>query len=146
VALVREVELDTLLALRDRALTPGHPGRPIIWPYDNESATHFGVFIAGQLVGCVSITPQEMPGRAARKPYHLHSMAVEPEHQGIGLGREMLASVLETVRNLSGDLIWATARPSAVTFYRRCGFQAGEEMLVPPTNAPMRYVWRLTGK
>src|SRR5687767_11384368 len=43
VALVREVELDTLLALRDRALTPGHPGRPIIWPYDNESATHFGM-------------------------------------------------------------------------------------------------------
>ena len=144
-ALVRQVQLDTILGLRDRALTPGHPGRPIIWPYDNESATHFGIFVADQLVGCVSITPQPMPGRAARKPYHLHSMAVESAHRGSGLGREMLTSVLETVA-LSADLIWATARPPAVRFYQRCGFEAGEELRVQPTNAPMQYVWRLTGK
>ena len=38
-------------------------------------------------------------------------------------------------------LIWATARPSALGFYRRCGLSAGEEMRVQPTNARMRYVW-----
>ena len=58
----------------------------------------------------------------------------------------MLASVLETVRTLSADLIWATARLPAVRFYQRCGFEAGDQMRVQPTNAPMRYVWRLTGK
>jgi len=141
VATVREVQLETLLGLRERVLTPGHPGRPVIWPYDNELAAHYGMFIDDQLVGCASMTPQEMPERAAQTPYHLHSMAVEPAYQGAGLGRELLAAVLETVGTRGADLIWATARPSAVGFYRRCGFAAGEVMRVQPTNVRMRYVW-----
>jgi hypothetical protein len=55
----------------------------------------------------------------------------------------MLAMVLEPVRARGGDLIWATARPSAVGFYQRCGFDVGEEMIIQPTGARMRYVWRV---
>ena len=138
---LRQVELSALLELRERVLTPGHPNRPVIWPYDNEQALHYGLFVDGELVGCVSITPQDMPDRPANSPFHLHSMAVEPASQGQGLGRRMLAEVLSEVCDRGGDLIWATARPTAVSFYQRYGFEAGDEMRVAPTNAPMRYVW-----
>ena len=134
------MELEALLELRERVLTPGHPGRPVIWPYDSE-ATHYGMFIENQLVGCASITPQEMPGRSATKPYHLHSMAIEPAWQQGGRGREMLTKIIAAVASDDGDLIWATARHPAVGFYQRCGFEAGDETRVQPTNAPMRYVW-----
>lgn len=138
---VREVQLEALLELRKRVLTPGHPDRPVIWPYDNEVAVHYGMFVDDQLIGCVSITPQEMPIQSAATPFHLHSMAVEPTHQRAGVGRRLLTCVVGQVRERGGDMIWATARPSAVEFYRRCGFEAGDEMRVEPTNAAMRYVW-----
>ncbi len=150
---VREVKLESLLELRERVLTPGHPNRPVTWWYDNEAAIHYGMFVDDRLVGCVSITPQEMrpdlprrlpgrlPARAWSNQFHLHSMAVEPTHQGTGLGRRLLSAVVGTVRDRGGDLIWATARPSAVAFYQLCGFEAGDEMRVQPTNARMRYVW-----
>jgi ribosomal protein S18 acetylase RimI-like enzyme len=141
VAVLQEVELDTLLELRERVLTPGHPGRPVVWPYDNDSAAHCGMFVDALLVGCVSLTPQQMPLRPAARPYHLHSMAVEPAYQGTGLGRLMLAMVLDRLRACGADLVWATARPSAVGFYQRCRFEVGEEMRIPPTNVTMRYIW-----
>ena len=115
----------------------------MIWPYDNDSAAHYGIFVGALLVGCVSITPQEMPLRPAARPHHLHSMAVEPTYQGMGLGRHMMARVLRHVGALGGDLIWATARPSAVGFYQRCGFEVGEELSIQPTSATMQYVWRM---
>ena len=115
----------------------------MIWPYDNDSASHYGIFVDALLVGCVSITPQEMPLRPAARSHHLHSMAVEPTYQGMGLGRHMMARVLRHVGALAGDLIWATARPSAVGFYQRCGFEVGEELSIQPTSATMQYVWRV---
>lgn len=139
-AVVRPVALADLLELRDRVLTPGHPGRPVVWPYD-DAAEHFGLFVEGALAGCASITRQPMPDRAAGRPYHLHSMAIEPERQGSGWGRFLLAEVLGRVPD--ADLVWATARPSAVPFYERCGFEVGELFRIPPTEAPMRYVWFL---
>src|SRR4051812_37658109 len=60
VPVLRQVDLEALLELRERVLTPGHPGRPVIWPYD-QLGTHYGMFVNDQLIGCVSITPQEIP-------------------------------------------------------------------------------------
>ena len=138
---VERVALEALLELRERVLTPGHPGRPVIWPSDNDEAVHYGIFVGDRLVGCASVTPEAMPGRPAACPFRLHSMAMEPDGQGQGLGRALLRKIIDEVILDEGDLIWATARPSAVSFYRRCGFQAGEVFKIAPTNAPMQYVW-----
>lgn len=139
-ALIRRVELADLLELRERVLTPGHPGRLVVWPYD-VMAIHYAMFIDEALVGCASVTRQEMPDRTAHRAHHLHSMAMEPDYQHQGLGRQMLQLLAEEVRETDADLLWATARPSAVAFYRRCGFEVGSAVRVKPTNALMYYVW-----
>ena len=140
--MLRRVELDDIVALRERVLTEGHPGRPVRWPYDNELARHYGVLRSGRILACVSLTPQPMPGQDARNPFHLHSMAVEAPDQRLGLGRQMLSEVAELVADRRGDLLWATSRLAAVAFYLRCDFQAGDHLHIPPTGAEMRYVWR----
>jgi GNAT superfamily N-acetyltransferase len=104
-------------------------------------AIHYAMFIDEALVGCASVTRQEMPDRTARQAHHLHSMAMEPGYQLKGLGRHLLGFLVEEVRETGADLLWATARPSAVPFYCRCGFEAGSAVLVKPINAQMRYVW-----
>lgn len=141
--MLREVELETLLELRERVLTPGHPGRPVIWPCDG-TATRYGMCVEDQLIGCVSITaqevPEEVPVPAALRPFHLHSMAVEPGWQGHALGREMLTKVTAAVASQGGDLIWATARPSAVEFLP-AEWLRDRRRDARATNALMRYVW-----
>jgi ribosomal protein S18 acetylase RimI-like enzyme len=44
------------------------------------------------------------------------------------------------------ELVWATARPAAVGFYRKCGFEVGEETRIVSTNAVMHYVWFRPGQ
>jgi GNAT superfamily N-acetyltransferase len=136
----QRVELTEIHGLRERVLTPGHPGRPVVWPYD-ETALHFGAFEEERLVGCVSVTAEPMPGRAATNPYHLHSMAVELGEQGEGVGSWMLDQVTSYLEAHGCDIVWATSRLSAVPFYERHGFGVGESFEIEPTHATMRYVW-----
>src|SRR3954453_5317289 len=106
-------------------LTPGHPGRPVIWPYDDDRAEHYGLVAGGRLVGCLSLCPGALPGFPAERAYRFHSMAVEQAEQGRGLGRRLLAEVAQILVGRDADLLFGTARPSALGFYRRCGFVVG---------------------
>jgi GNAT superfamily N-acetyltransferase len=135
----RPVPIDAVLELRERVLTPGHPGRPVIWVYDS-TATHYGMFDGDLLLGCVSLTQEALPTEPAVRPYHLHSMAIEPSRQAQGLGRLLLGDVIGAVIADGCDLVWATARPSAVDFYRRCGFEVGSALRIAPTSASMSCV------
>ena len=66
------VRLDLLLDLRRRALTPGHPGRPVVWPHD-AAAPHYGIFDGDRLVGAASLTAQPMPDHPPTRR-HSHPM------------------------------------------------------------------------
>ena len=138
---IRQVGLDALLEIRERVLTPGHPDRPVVWEYDT-GARHFGMYDDEWLVGCASLTEEQPPYRETAKAFHLHSMAVEPSYQGQGLGRLLLDQVVSTVQTDGGDLVWATARPSAVGFYERHGFGIVKALQIQPTGALMYYMER----
>lgn len=137
---VIRVDLDALLDLRERALVPGHPGRPLITPYD-DAAEHYAVVRDDRPIACASVSREQMPGIDSAHPFYLHAMAVEPELQGAGHGQRLLESIVGTLRTRGADLIWARARPTAVGFYQRFGFQLGDSVVVQPTGAVMRCVW-----
>ena len=143
---IRRARLTELLELRDAALTPGHPGRPVIWPHD-ATADHLALVDGERVIGCVSVTAQQLPGqqmpsRAAERPFHLHSMAIDAAYRGRGYGQMMLEALIAELRARNADLVWATARPTAVEFYLRHGFARGDDLIIPATGAPMHYVWR----
>lgn len=52
-----------------------------------------------------------------------------------------MADVLHRIELAGADLVWATARPSAVGFYQRSGFEVGAVLMIQPTGATMHYVW-----
>ena len=88
-----------------------------------------------------------MPGppvldRSPERPFHLHSMAIDAAYRGRGYGRMLLASVITELQARGADLVWATARPTAVEFYLRHGFVRGDDVIIQPTGAPMTYVRR----
>src|SRR5262249_25695345 len=95
----------------------------------------------GRPIACASVSRGQMPGIDSTLPFYLHAMAVEPELQGGGHGRRLLESIVGTLRTRGADLLWARARPTALGFYQRFGFQLGDSVVVQPTGATMRYVW-----
>ena len=135
------MDLDALLGLRERALMPGHPGRPLITPYDRHGE-HYGVFEGDQVIACASLTKVEMPGISSARAYYLHGMAVEPTMQGSGHGRRVLEEIVSMLRTRGADLLWAKARPAALGFYRGLGFDVGDAVIVAPTGATMQYIWK----
>lgn len=60
---------------------------------------------------------------------HVLNISVHPEFQGLGLGRELMAHLLDTARNRGADTVFLEVRPSnraAVHLYESMGFnQAG---------------------
>jgi GNAT superfamily N-acetyltransferase len=54
--------------------------------------------------------------------WQLRGMAVEPRHQGTGVGRMLLTDAEAVLREMGAAGLWANARDSAIGFYEREGW------------------------
>ncbi len=139
---IRPVPVADTLRIRDAVLSPGHPGRPVTAPYDHApGSSHLGLFDGSVLVGCLSAERVPFRGSDPLASYRFHSMAIDPGYQGRGLGSRLLRALLHQLRDQGAGLIWATARPSAVDFYRRFGMTVLDDVgVVPGTGMQVHYV------
>jgi GNAT superfamily N-acetyltransferase len=67
-------------------------------------------------------------------------MAVDAARQGQGVGRLMLRHITAEMYEAGAELMFATARESALGFYLRCGLRAKESVIVEQTGFAVRYV------
>ena len=139
---LRPAALADLVELRDAALSPGHPGRPVVWPYDTApGAAHFGAYAGEELVGCVSTDRTPLEGSDPWSTYRFHSMGVAPAEQGRGVGAAVLRALAGVLVAQGATLLWATARASALGFYRRMGLTlSDDEFVVPETGFALRVI------
>lgn len=73
--------------------------------------------------------------------WHVHMMAVEPGHQGQGLGAGLLRDVLARTSNTTAlPTVLTTHTERNVVFYRRLGFEVSETRSVRPGTSAYR-VW-----
>jgi predicted N-acetyltransferase YhbS len=68
--------------------------------------------------------------------YRLQFMAVEPSLQRVGLGTRVLIEGIRRLRSSDVPLLWATARPEALTFYQRFGFAVGPALESETNDQP----------
>ncbi|WP_295653581.1 GNAT family N-acetyltransferase [uncultured Mucilaginibacter sp.] len=81
---------------------------------------HFGAFIDNQLIGVVSLFQQQ-------DVWQFRKFAIDPAHQGKGIGRLLLQYISQFVQNEGGSRLWCNARLSAIEFYLKSGFiETGE--------------------
>ena len=113
---------DTLM-LRQQILRPGGELTDCQFLGDTDRSTqHFGAYLAGDLVGIVSVYARAYP-ELGRYGYQLRAMAVAESARGKQVGLELLAVAEETAFVASADYIWANARASALGFYEKAGYQ-----------------------
>jgi ribosomal protein S18 acetylase RimI-like enzyme len=82
-----------------------------------------------------------------RPHWHIHMMAVAPERQGSGLGRNLLADVLArtveaTAESRAIPTVLTTHSERNVAFYRRAGFEVVFQRTLAPPDVDTPYtVW-----
>lgn len=62
---------------------------------------------------------------ASQRPWYLTNMAVDPAHQGIGIGKRCVLEAVKLVREAGGDAVRLDAYDAAAgagPFYEKCGF------------------------
>lgn len=103
------------------------------WPVDDHpEGFHIGAFIGDECIGIASFRPEECPMLQGPEPYRLRGMATHPDHQGQGVGTELLRSAMDMLRERHTGLLWCNAREVALSFYARSGFRTeGEPFVIP---------------
>jgi L-Ala-D/L-Glu epimerase len=135
---VRPVPPARVRPLRHDVLRPDRPAEDCAYPGDEApEARHLAALRRGDVVGAVSLLPEEVPPGPALpgspgQAWRLRGMAVAPDARGEGLGTALLRTALTHAALRGAGTVWCRARTSAVGFYRRHGLRAvGEEFEVP---------------
>ena len=126
----QQVASSAIQPVRHALLRPEKPITASQYPLDGEpSAGHFAVRHGDELVAVGSIFQDPRPD--SRDPTHawrIRGMACRASQRGRGLGRVVLAALLQHARTHGGTTVWCNSRLPAAGFYRHCGgfAQVGE--------------------
>jgi GNAT superfamily N-acetyltransferase len=137
---VRRARADEIFPLRHAVLRPGRPVSASVYGED-DSAVHIGAWDDGSLVGCATVFPDPWRGAdgwpADPTAWRLRGMAVDPSRHRTGVGRQVLAAVVDAATTGGAPLVWANARTSALPFYEANGWVvAGEQFITADTGLP----------
>ncbi|MEO8733840.1 MAG: GNAT family N-acetyltransferase [Flavobacteriales bacterium] len=102
------------------------------WPGDDHpEGFHLGAFIGDECVCIASFRPEANAMLQGTRPYRLRGMATHPDHQGTGVGTQLLRSAIVLLRERQADLLWCNAREVALSFYAHSDFLTqGEPFLI----------------
>lgn len=117
---IKRINAADTLALRQRVLWPNKT-KEFCRVDGDESATHYGIYEASELVGVASTY---INGDSVR----LRKFAVEHRCQGKGYGSQLLQYIINAERSKDVREFWCDARKTAIAFYQRFGMAVeGEE-------------------
>lgn len=144
---VRRAQVDEIFPLRHAVLRPGRPESASVYAED-ETAVHIGAWDDRTLVGCATTFPDPWRGSGAwpseDAAWRLRGMAVDPSRHRAGIGRQVLAAVVEAATAGGAPLLWANARTTALAFYEADGWTvAGEEFTAADTGLPHKPIVRV---
>jgi len=133
---VVEIEATDTHDLRRRVLRGGGPEANVCFPEDEVSgALHLGVADRqGGVLAVASFSPQPAPHRPDVRAVRLRGLAVEPRLQQAGMGRMLMGTAAERLREEGYEMLWANGRDTVLGFYRRLGWRVvGEGFLISGT-------------
>ncbi|NJO43186.1 MAG: N-acetyltransferase [Cyanobacteria bacterium CRU_2_1] len=87
----------------------------------------------GQIIGHVAVSPVSISD-GSQGWYGLGPISVAPEHQGVGIGSQLMRQALATLRELGAFGCVLVGEPK---YYSRFGFKAEPNLVLP--NVPPEY-------
>lgn len=112
---IQTIQWEDALPIRHRVLWPSKP--PLFCKVGcDETATHYGAHIDGELVSVASIYIE-------RKTARLRKFATLPHFQNKGIGSQVIAHIMKELKVMGINYFWCDARNSAVGFYQQFGMK-----------------------
>ncbi len=123
-ALIKQIPYEETYPIRQVVLRPNRPLETCFFDGDSLSTTHhFGAFQNENLAGIISIFKNNHSVFEEKNQYQIRGMAVLPEFQKYGLGKQLVLHTEEFLKQQKTELIWFNAREEAVGFYQKLGYQ-----------------------
>lgn len=123
-----EIRADETLSLRNKILRPSMELEQCNYPGDTDNSTHhLGCYVNKELVGIVSIYERSNSEIYSGCGFQIRAMATSEAVRGKGLGASLLKSAEELAFKSGANYIWANARTSAIGFYKKAGYEIGDE-------------------
>lgn len=110
---IEQVSLELVWQIRHEVMWPNHP-LDFVKVADDLDGTHWGLMVGDECVSVISVFEN---GSEAQ----FRKFATLEKEQGKGYGSELLAFVLERLRQKGTKRIWCNARAEKAGFYRRFG-------------------------
>lgn len=133
---VKEIKHDELLPVRMSVLRPGRPIEEGYFEGDSaEDTFHLGVYDNGNL-SCVASFYREGYDGESGTGYRLRSMATIPDARGKGLGRQIMNTAFDLLKERDVNYLWCNARTSAIGFYEKLGMKVISEEFEIPVIGP----------
>ena len=130
---IKKINSITTYPVRHEVLRKGKPIETCKFMGDDDDETvHFGLYVAHQLIGSISIFKETNAIFSESNPFQIRGMTVLEAFQGKGLGTQLVKKAESYCKDLKADLIWFNAREKAVHFYKRLGYTViGNSFLIP---------------
>jgi GNAT superfamily N-acetyltransferase len=113
----------------------------VSWKEDSlPGAFHLAVRADDTVVAAASFAPVATPHRPGTRAWQLRGMAVEPTRQRRGYGVALLDAAVSRLRAAGAQVLWASARDSALEFYERFGMQVVGDGYVAALGLPHHVV------
>lgn len=130
---IKQISYEQTYPVRQVVLRPGKPLETCFFKDDELQTTfHFGLFYQEKLTGIISIFKNNNSLFSQTDQYQIRGMAVLPEYQKSGFGKQLVVYSEIFLRNKSILLVWFNAREIAVDFYKKSGYQViGKTFEIP---------------
>ncbi|WP_396212451.1 GNAT family N-acetyltransferase [Flavobacterium sp.] len=121
--LIQKIASKQTYTVRNAVLRHGKPIESCRFDGDDlETTTHFGLVVAKNIIGIVSIFQHKSDIFVVGNQYQIRGMAVLEDFQQKGFGRELILYCEKYILTKNGNLIWFNARENAVKFYEKLGY------------------------
>lgn len=123
-ALIKQISYTETYPIRQVVLRPNRPLETCFFDGDSLTTTyHFGAFQNENLAGIISAFKNKHSSFEEKNQYQIRGMAVLPEFQKYGLGKQLVLHTEEFLKQQKTELIWFNAREEAVGFYQKLGYK-----------------------
>lgn len=122
-AIIKKISSSETFLVRQPVLRAGKPIESCHFDGDDlETTHHFGLYLAQELVGIISLFKTSNPVFTESNQYQIRGMAVLQNQQKKDFGKALILHSEAFCKNHNVDLIWFNARVEAVGFYEKMGY------------------------
>ena len=140
VDVIHHVTLQEILPMRIKVLRPTGTYQDSIFPGDHEQNTsHLAWIVNDEILGTGTVIQESEAGIFGANEWRIRGMAVDADHRKKGIGKNILAALLEHVNKHQGHIVWCNARTPALSLYKHFGFKIyGDEFTLPDVGPHYR--------